>query len=182
MLGCEFLHGICTPFLCSHRPFASQGGMSRCCGVWWTQFWVRRGLEEALVGMEGGNRGHFHVGSLGESAARGHYSASHQPECCSPRGSPAGRAQCWAGVGRSGVTRLHRCWHWKLPPAPGRPCHDFCPWAWQPGSQPSPLQPLLSWIGGQWLVTGFIIHAGGTQPSLKSRLWVDWRFPYNNFY
>ena len=86
------------PLLALTQTFCISRGRSSCCGGWWTQFGVRRGLEEALVGMEGGHGGHFHVGSLGESAARGQYSASPHLGCCSPR-QPRWQCSVLGGAG-----------------------------------------------------------------------------------
>ena len=77
--------------------------------------------EEAPVGMEGRHRSCFHTGRLGESVARGHCSASHL-QGVAPWRAPWQCSVLRWGMGGS-VSLLM--------------CHDLCPWAWQPGSQPS---------------------------------------------
>lgn len=94
MLGCDFLEGNMHPLLCSHRPFSISRGMSSCCGVWWSQFWVRRSPEEeALVELEGGHRGDFHLGSPEESTACLRYRTFPPARLLIPL-QPPGNAQC----------------------------------------------------------------------------------------
>lgn len=141
------------PFLCSHRPFASQGRWAAVA----ESNEPRCGWKEPRRGP-GRDRGKaqrlFPHGSLGESVAHGHCSASHRRGVAPWHAPWQCSVLCW-GQGGS-VTLLM--------------CHALCPWAWQPGSQPSH-SPTIN------INIKFIVHVWGTWPSFPSSLWIYWRFP-----
>ena len=108
MLGCEYLHDHAFPS-CVLTDLLRLKGDEQLLWSLMSPGLGEKSPEEALVGTEGRHRGCFHMGSLGESVARGHCSASHL------RGvAPWQRSVLRWGRGGS-VTLLM--------------CHALCPWA-----------------------------------------------------
>ena len=112
MLRCAYLHDHTSPS-CVLTDLLCLKGDEQLLWSLMSPGLGEKSPEEALVGTEGRHRGCFHMGSLGESIARGHCSTSH---CrgVAPWLAPWQRSVLRSGRG-GGVTLLM--------------CHALCRWA-----------------------------------------------------